>query len=126
MFLHVVLHVVLQLKKSSEQKANCSDPHDKINPTEEEELDANYKDENTEYYEEADETESNIDDLSQHMPTSVTVDDSGLAAKSDGKPIKSKTKSDMQKSVLPEVCCAVLKLLSCTYSFIQSLMYESL
>ncbi|KAJ4712503.1 kelch domain-containing protein 4 [Melia azedarach] len=102
-----------KLKKSSEQKANCSDPHDKINPTEEEELDANYKDENTEYYEEADETESNIDDLSQHMPTSVTVDDSGLAAKSDGKPIKSKTKSDMQKSVLPEIVKPCGRINSC-------------
>ncbi|KAH9720666.1 DUF4110 domain-containing protein [Citrus sinensis] len=91
-----------KLKKSSEQKPNSSALHEKLNPIEAEEFDANEKDENAEYYEEADEMESNIDNLSECVPNSVIVDDGVLAAKSGGKPYESKKKSDMQKSLLPE------------------------
>ncbi|KAH9776622.1 DUF4110 domain-containing protein [Citrus sinensis] len=91
-----------KLKKSSEQKTNSSALQEKLNPIEAEEFDANEKDENAEYYEEADEMESNIDNLSECVPNSVIVDDGVLAAKSGGKPYESKKKSDMQKSLLPE------------------------
>lgn len=96
-------YLVLQSKKSSEQKPNSLALQEKLNPIEAEEFDANEKDENAEYYEEADEMESNIDNLSECVPNSVIVDDGVLAAKSGGKPYESKKKSDMQKSLLPEV-----------------------
>lgn len=109
----------MQLRKSSEPKPNSSALHDKLKPIEAEEFDANEKDENTEYYDEADETESNIDNLSECVPTGVTVDDGVLAVKSGGKPYESKKKSDMQKSLLPEViwCCIEIIMFSYTLIF---------
>lgn len=102
-----------KLKKSSEQKPNSSALHEKLNPIEAEEFDANEKDENAEYYEEADEMESNIDNLSECVPNSVIVDDGVLAAKSGGKPYESKKKSDMQKSLLPEIVKPCGRINSC-------------
>lgn len=102
-----------KLRKSSEQKPNSSALHDKLKPIEAEEFDANEKDENTEYYDEADETESNIDNLSECVPTGVTVDDGVLAVKSGGKPYESKKKSDMQKSLLPEIVKPCGRINSC-------------
>lgn len=102
-----------KLKKSSEQKSNSSALHEKLNPIEAEEFDANEKDENAEYYEEADEMESKIDNLSECVPNSVIVDDGVLAAKSGGKPYESKKKSDMQKSLLPEIVKPCGRINSC-------------
>lgn len=102
-----------KLKKSSEQKPNSSALQEKLNPIEAEEFDANEKDENAEYYEEADEMESNIDNLSECVPNSVIVDDGVLAAKSGGKPYESKKKSDMQKSLLPEIVKPCGRINSC-------------
>lgn len=102
-----------KLKKSSEQKSNSSALHEKLNPIEAEEFDANEKDENAEYYEEADEMESKIDNLSECVPNSVIVDDGALAAKSGGKPYESKKKSDMQKSLLPEIVKPCGRINSC-------------
>ncbi|KAK9198181.1 hypothetical protein WN944_013364 [Citrus x changshan-huyou] len=106
-------YLILQLKKSSEQKPNSSTLQEKLNPIEAEEFDANEKDENAEYYEEADEMESNIDNLSECVPNSVIVDDGVLAAKSGGKPYESKKKSDMQKSLLPEIVKPCGRINSC-------------
>ncbi|KAL9434059.1 hypothetical protein AB3S75_028819 [Citrus x aurantiifolia] len=102
-----------KLKKSSEQKPNSSALQEKLNPIEAEEFDANEKDENAEYNEEADEMESNIDNLSECVPNSVIVDDGVLAAKSGGKPYESKKKSDMQKSLLPEIVKPCGRINSC-------------
>lgn len=102
-----------KLKKSSEQKPNSSTLQEKLNPIEAEEFDANEKDENAEYYEEADEMESNIDNLLECVPNSVIVDDGVLAAKSGGKPYESKKKSDMQKSLLPEIVKPCGRINSC-------------
>lgn len=71
-----------------------------------EELATNDKDEKSEYDEEADDMESDIDKMSQHMTTSITVDDGGLAAKSNGKIPESTAKLDLPNSGLPEVCLA--------------------
>lgn len=52
--------------------------------------------------------ESNIDDMSEHMTTSMTVDDDDdvFSSKSDGKMDESSAKLDSPNSDLPEVCCA--------------------
>lgn len=90
------------MKKSSEQKGNGDD---KSNSVEAEELATNDKDEKSEYDEEADDVESNIDQMSEHMTTSMTVDDDGPVAKSNGKIPESSAKLDLPNSDLPEVCC---------------------
>ncbi|KAK1571836.1 hypothetical protein Q3G72_023875 [Acer saccharum] len=102
-----------KLKKSSEQKSNDSNFDNKINSTEVEECAANDQDENLEYSEDGYEMESNIDELSQNMATSISVNNGGLAAKSDGKPNESKTKSVMQSSVLPEIVKPCGRINSC-------------
>lgn len=71
----------------------------KINPIEQEECAAN-DDENSEC--QAGDMETNLDEISQHMATAVTVDNGGLAAKSGAK-------LEMQNSDLAEVCNAGLR-----------------
>lgn len=64
----------------------------------------NDKDENLESQEEAAAMERNIDDISMHMATNVTVEDDDLASRSNGKPHESGAKMDLENSVFPEVC----------------------
>jgi hypothetical protein len=99
----------LQLKRSSGQKDTDADLDGKTNPIEQEECAANGEDANSEYHEEGGDMESNVDEISQHMETTVTVSNGGMAAKSDGKSHESSAKLDMQNSVLPEVCHAGLR-----------------
>ncbi|XP_024025027.1 kelch domain-containing protein 4 [Morus notabilis] len=99
-----------KLKKSSEQKGNGDN---KTNSTEVEELATNDKDEKSEYDEEADDMESDIDEMSQHMTTSMTVDDGGLAAKSNGKIPESTAKLDLPNSGLPEIVKPCGRINSC-------------
>ncbi|XP_031253439.1 kelch domain-containing protein 4 isoform X2 [Pistacia vera] len=100
-----------KLKKSSEQKPNGSDLGDKINPIELEDCAAIDKNENHE--EATDEIESSMDELSECMPTSVTIDGGRLANKSDGKLYESKTELDVQNSVLPEIVKPCGRINSC-------------
>lgn len=97
---------VFQLKKSCGQKDMDVDLDGKINPIEQEECAAN-DDENSEC--QAGDMETNLDEISQHMATAVTVDNGGLAAKSGGKPHESGAKLEMQNSDLAEVCNAGLR-----------------
>lgn len=78
----------------------------KINPIEQEKCAAN-DDENSDC--QAGDMETNLDEISQHMATAVTVDNGGLAAKSGGKPHESSAKLEMQNSDLAEVCNAGLR-----------------
>ncbi|KAF4395028.1 hypothetical protein G4B88_017898 [Cannabis sativa] len=61
-----------KLKKISEQKF-----------TDDEELETNDKDEKSEYDDEACNMEINIEQMSQHMNTSMAVDENGISSKSD-------------------------------------------
>ncbi|PON45638.1 Kelch-type beta propeller [Parasponia andersonii] len=99
-----------QLKKISEQKCIGED---KANSTEAEELASNDKDEKSEYDEEVCDMESNIDDMSQHMTTSMTVDDDGLSSKSNGKNHESSAKLDLPNSDLPEIVKPCGRINSC-------------
>lgn len=94
---------VFQLKKSSGQKDTDANLDGKANPIEQEESAAMSEDDNLEYHEEAGDIESNIDEISHHVSTTMNVGNGGLASKS-GKPLESSAKLDMQNSVLPEVC----------------------
>ncbi|XP_044497365.1 kelch domain-containing protein 4 isoform X2 [Mangifera indica] len=89
-----------KLKKSSERKPNGSNLGDKINPIEIEDFAVIDKNENHE--EAADEIESSMDELSEHMPASMTIDGGRSANKSDGTLYESKTELDVQNSVLSE------------------------
>lgn len=113
----------MQLKRSSGQKDTDVDLDGKTNPIEQEECAATGEDANSEYHEEGGDMESNIDEISQHIATTMTVDNRGLAAKSGGKPHESSAKLDMQNSVLPEVCHAGLRFFSCAFRFVQQLDY---
>ncbi|GMN56834.1 hypothetical protein TIFTF001_025955 [Ficus carica] len=99
-----------KLKKSSEQKGNGDD---KSNSVEAEELATNEKDEKSQYDEEADDVESNIDQMLEHMTTSMTVDDDGPAAKSNGKIPESSAKLDLPNSDLPEIVKPCGRINSC-------------
>lgn len=66
-------------------------------------------DKNENHEEATDEIESSMDELSEHMPASMTIDGGRSANKSDGTLYESKTELDVQNSVLSEVCCAVLE-----------------
>ncbi|KAK9278334.1 hypothetical protein L1049_027899 [Liquidambar formosana] len=84
-----------KLKKSSDQKLNGTDLDNKIGPIEPEKCAANDNDENSEYHEEAADMESNIEGISQHIETSMTVHD------------------DPEISVLPEVVKPCGRINSC-------------
>lgn len=102
---------VLQLKKSAEQKTNEAVLDNKQNPTEAEERAANDRYGNSEYDEEDEDEleETDIDKISWSITKSMKVEDgSGSAAKSQEKPYPSKTKMNVQRSVLPEVCFSEL------------------
>lgn len=99
-----------KLKKSSEQKGNGDD---KSNSVEAEELATNEKDEKSQYDEEADDVESDIDQMSEHMTTSMIVDDDGPAANSNGKIPESSAKLDLPNSDLPEIVKPCGRINSC-------------
>ncbi|KAM3751901.1 hypothetical protein ACB098_04G146700 [Castanea mollissima] len=99
-----------KLKKSCGQKAMDVDLDGKINPIEQVECAAN-DDENSEC--QAGDMETNLDEISQHMATAVTVDNGGLAAKSGGKPHESGAKLEMQNSDLAEVVKPCGRINSC-------------
>lgn len=90
-----------QLKKASEQKGNHDD---KASTIEVEELATNGKDEKYAYDEEADDMEIDIDHMSQHMTTSMTVYEAGFATKPNGKSHESSAELDLPNPTLPEVC----------------------
>lgn len=92
----------MQLKKNTEQRSNGPDV-DKINSMDVE--CATHDDENQDYLEDAADSESTIDEISQHMKTNMAVIDVGsLGAKFDGRLDASKAKLVQQNSVSPEVC----------------------
>ena len=96
------LFYFVQLKKASEQNGNGDD---KASSIEVEELAMNDKDERSAYDEEADEMDIDIDNMSQHMTTSMTVDEGlGLATKSNGKSHESSHKLDLPNPIITEVC----------------------
>ncbi|XP_065636159.1 uncharacterized protein LOC112000039 [Quercus suber] len=99
-----------KLKKSCGQKDMDVDLDGKINPIEQEECAAN-DDENSEC--QAGDMETNLDEISQHMATAVTVDNGGLTAKSGGKPHESGAKLEMQNSDLAEVVKPCGRINSC-------------
>ncbi|KAK4568890.1 hypothetical protein RGQ29_004348 [Quercus rubra] len=99
-----------KLKKSCGQKDMDVDLDGKINPIEQEKCAAN-DDENSDC--QAGDMETNLDEISQHMATAVTVDNGGLAAKSGGKPHESGAKLEMQNSDLAEVVKPCGRINSC-------------
>ncbi|XP_043813471.1 kelch domain-containing protein 4 isoform X2 [Manihot esculenta] len=89
-----------KLKKNTEQRSNGPDV-DKINSMDVE--CATHDDENQDYLEDAADSESTIDEISQHMKTNMAVIDVGsLGAKFDGRLDASKAKLVQQNSVSPE------------------------
>ncbi|XP_040986143.1 kelch domain-containing protein 4 [Juglans microcarpa x Juglans regia] len=102
-----------KLKKSSGQKDTDANLDGKANPIEQEESAAMSEDDNLEYHEEAGDIESNIDEISHHVSTTMNVGNGGLASKS-GKPLESSAKLDMQNSVLPEIVKPCGRINSCT------------
>ncbi|KAG6635007.1 kelch domain-containing protein 4 [Carya illinoinensis] len=101
-----------KLKKSSGQKDTDANLDGKANPIEQEESAAMSEDDNLEYQEEAGDIESNIDEISHHVSTTMNVGNGGLSSKS-GKPLESSAKLDMQNSVLPEVVKPCGRINSC-------------
>ena len=99
---------VLQSRKDSKQEHDGSDYNDKINAIEAEDSGLDDKEQISEYDEEAGDEEHNIDEMSHHMVTNMTVDDGG-SSKSAAKPQQSKSKLNFQNSVSPEVCHTALK-----------------
>ncbi|KAF5476620.1 hypothetical protein F2P56_003352 [Juglans regia] len=102
-----------KLKKSSGQKDTDANLDGKANPIEQEESAAMSEDDNLEYNEEAGDIESNIDEISHHVSTTMNVGNGGLASKS-GKPLESSAKLDIQNSVLPEIVKPCGRINSCT------------
>ena len=95
----------LQVKKSSEKKDTSFDEDKKYSNDTGEDPNPNDPDENLEYHEEAENLESNIDEISRSLTGKITViDGSSSAAKLDGKPETSEAKQILQNSVLSEVC----------------------
>ncbi|XP_057970399.1 uncharacterized protein LOC131159477 isoform X2 [Malania oleifera] len=99
-------------KKSSDQKPNAVTDR-RISPIELRECGANDMDENFEYHEDAADMESNIDDVSHHMATNMTVDDDKLPTRFDGKISESSVKIDVQNSNLPEIVKPCGRINSC-------------
>ncbi|KAE8123982.1 hypothetical protein FH972_018895 [Carpinus fangiana] len=106
----------LRKEKSTKDKIKKDTDMDldgKTNPIEQEECAANGEDANSEYHEEGCDMESNVNEISQHMETTVTVSNGGMAAKSGGKSHESSAKLDMQNSVLPEIVKPCGRINSC-------------
>lgn len=93
---------VFQLKKSYGQKGTDADLDVKSNLIDPEESAAIGEDENLECHEEAGDIDSNIDEITHHVSTTMNVGNGGLASKSESANL------DMENSVLPEVCHTVL------------------
>ncbi|KAG8652643.1 kelch domain-containing protein 4 isoform X1 [Manihot esculenta] len=100
-----------KLKKNTEQRSNGPDV-DKINSMDVE--CATHDDENQDYLEDAADSESTIDEISQHMKTNMAVIDVGsLGAKFDGRLDASKAKLVQQNSVSPEIVKPCGRINSC-------------
>ena len=99
----MLIGLLLQLKKTSEEKPNTAALDNKISSVEVEKIATDDKDDELEYNEEVD-VESSIDDISLDIERNMTLDGCGVASTSDGKPPQSSSKYPLQISVSPEVC----------------------
>ncbi|CAK7336621.1 unnamed protein product, partial [Dovyalis caffra] len=101
-----------RLKKSSEQRTNSSDKDGKNSNVLEELPTPNDPDENLEYHEEAENIESNIEEISQNSAEKMTLVDGGSSA-ANGKPETSKAKQVPQNSVFSETVKPCGRINSC-------------
>lgn len=99
----LMVRFLLQIKKISEQKNNEVELDDHMD----EEVVEVAKVENS-VLEEACNMETDDDEISQHISSSVSIDNGGLET-SSGK--KQQESGSNQNAVLPEVCCTRVQLL---------------
>lgn len=95
--------MVLQNKRTIDDKANGVALDSKTSLIEPVNGAANDKDEKLNYDETVD-MECDINEMSFHMEKNVTVDDCDVAVRSDGKPNESSSKISKQNSASQEVC----------------------
>lgn len=106
----LMVRLLLQIKKISDQKNNEVEFDDPMN---EEVLEVGKIE--TSVLEEACNMDTDIDEISQHISSSVSINNGGLEASSSKKRQES---GPNQNAVLPEVCCAGVQLLLCIYLFV--------
>ncbi|KAK6250201.1 hypothetical protein SCA6_004206 [Theobroma cacao] len=101
----------VKLKRNSELEPDGPDSNDKIN-IEAEASGIDDRDQISEYDEEADDEENNINEMSQNMVANMQIDDGG-SIKSAAKPQQSKSKLNFQSSVSPEIVKPCGRINSC-------------
>ncbi|XP_038685044.1 kelch domain-containing protein 4 [Tripterygium wilfordii] len=101
-----------KLKKNPEQKSDNSDFEVKIDPVEPVHPEANEDDGDAGYHEEVGDMDSSVDELSQYLAKSSTVDDLELAG-SDPRPHGSGAKLDLQNSLPTEIVKPCGRINSC-------------
>ncbi|KAF8378164.1 hypothetical protein HHK36_029501 [Tetracentron sinense] len=102
-----------KVKKKPDQQYNGSALANKSSQIDLGKHEENERDENTEYYEAAVDSESRIYEISQNMTSNLTVYDGGFASVSNGKPHEQNVNSDVQTCISSQVVKPCGRINSC-------------